>query len=447
MTEKQDLNKLTPFTDMGEVEKNENTPTEMMIVGVGGGGSNAVRNMYTKHRLDNIRYVVCNTDSQALEKSGVPTQLLLGPNVTKGRGAGNRPEVARQAAEESEEDIRALFASDPHPNMVFVTAGMGGGTGTGAAPIVARIAKELDILTVGIVTIPFLFEGMPKIQKALTYIDELRKHVDALLIINNERLYEIYPSLTIVNAFSMADDILSVAAGSIIEIIVREGYMNCDFCDVRSTLLNGGTAIISTGYGEGENRVTAAIEDAIRSPLLKNADIYSAKNLLVAIFISPEEEKQMTVSESGELSAFTRRFVNTPDVITGIYFDEEVGDKMKITILAAGFNDSNTTSVPKQQPTTGKNSETPQVIEEDNTITIETMYSPAAVREMKRKSLQLAILTPEQMDNDALLEMFDNEPTYSRSTDFKQRFATASVARSVENAPTENNIKIINFDD
>ena len=371
----------------------------------------------------------------------------MGPNVTKGRGAGNRPEVARQAAEESEEDIRALFASDPHPNMVFVTAGMGGGTGTGAAPIVARIAKELDILTVGIVTIPFLFEGMPKIQKALTYIDELRKHVDALLIINNERLYEIYPSLTIVNAFSMADDILSVAAGSIIEIIVREGYMNCDFCDVRSTLLNGGTAIISTGYGEGENRVTAAIEDAIRSPLLKNADIYSAKNLLVAIFISPDEEKQMTVSESGELSAFTRRFVNTPDVITGIYFDEEVGDKMKITILAAGFNDSNTTSVPKQQPTSGKNSETPQVIEEDNTITIETMYSPAAVREMKRKSLQLAILTPEQMDNDALLEMFDNEPTYSRSTDFKQRFATASVARSVENAPTENNIKIINFDD
>ena len=155
----------------------------------------------------------------------------------------------------------------------------------------------------------------------------------------------------------------------------------------------------------------------------------------------------MTLRESGELSAFTRRFVNTPDVITGIYFDEEVGDKMKITILAAGFNDSNTTSVPKQQPTAGKNSETPQVIEEDNTITIENMYSPAAVREMKRKSLQLAILTPEQMDNDSLLEMFDNEPTYSRSTDFKQRFAAAAVARNTENTATDSNIKIINFDD
>ena len=325
MTE--DIKNLTPFTDMGDCPTEQNVSTEMMIIGVGGGGGNAVRYMYNTRNIEGIRYVVCNTDSQALEKSGIPTQLLLGPTVTKGGGAGNKPDVARAAAEESEEDIAALLSNEPKPNMVFVTAGMGGGTGTGAAPVVARIAKDLGILTVGIVTLPFLFEGLPKIKKALSYIEEMRKHVDALLVINNERLREIYPTLTFMNAFSKADDILATAAGSIIDIIIREGYVNCDFRDVRTTLLDGGTAIISTGYGDGENRVTSAIEDAIRSPLLKNADVYTSKNLLIVIYISPDEDKQMTLTESDELTAFTSKFVNAPDVITGIYFDDEIGDK------------------------------------------------------------------------------------------------------------------------
>ena len=404
--------------------------------------------MYNRRNIDSIRYVVCNTDSQALEKSGIPTRLLLGPTVTKGGGAGNKPDVARAAAEESEEEIAALLTTEPKPNMVFVTAGMGGGTGTGAAPVVARIAKELGILTVGIVTLPFLFEGLPKIKKALSYIEEMRKHVDALLVINNERLREIYPNLTFMNAFSKADDILATAAGSIIEIIIRDGYVNCDFRDVRTTLLDGGTAIISTGYGEGENRVTSAIEDAIRSPLLKNADIYTSKNLLIVVYLSPDEEHQMTLAESDELTAFTSKFVNAPDVITGIYFDDEIGDKMKITILASGFEATDTITIPVPNTTKSDSKNEPAKPAEVDSSAVEQVYGQDAVRDMERKRLQIAILTREQMDNDALLELFDSEPTYNRTTDFKQRLSVAGTVRNTEaSTPVENNSKTINFGD
>ncbi|MBQ8564411.1 MAG: cell division protein FtsZ [Bacteroidaceae bacterium] len=444
----EDIKNLTPFTDLGDAHVEENTSTEMMIIGVGGGGGNAVRYMYNRRNIDSIRYVVCNTDSQALEKSGIPTRLLLGPTVTKGGGAGNKPDVARAAAEESEEEIAALLTTEPKPNMVFVTAGMGGGTGTGAAPVVARIAKELGILTVGIVTLPFLFEGLPKIKKALSYIEEMRKHVDALLVINNERLREIYPNLTFMNAFSKADDILATAAGSIIEIIIRDGYVNCDFRDVRTTLLDGGTAIISTGYGEGENRVTSAIEDAIRSPLLKNADIYTSKNLLIVVYLSPDEEHQMTLAESDELTAFTSKFVNAPDVITGIYFDDEIGDKMKITILASGFEATDTITIPVPNTTKSDSKNEPAKPAEVDSSAVEQVYGQDAVRDMERKRLQIAILTREQMDNDALLELFDSEPTYNRTTDFKQRLSVAGTVRNTEaSTPVENNSKTINFGD
>lgn len=444
----EDIKNLTPFVDLGDAHIEENTSTEMMIIGVGGGGGNAVRYMYNRRNIDSIRYVVCNTDSQALEKSGIPTRLLLGPTVTKGGGAGNKPDVARAAAEESEEEIAALFTTEPRPNMVFVTAGMGGGTGTGAAPVVARIAKELGILTVGIVTLPFLFEGLPKIKKALSYIEEMRKHVDALLVINNERLREIYPNLTFMNAFSKADDILATAAGSIIEIIIRDGYVNCDFRDVRTTLLDGGTAIISTGYGEGENRVTSAIEDAIRSPLLKNADIYTSKNLLIVVYLSPDEEHQMTLAESDELTAFTSEFVNAPDVITGIYFDDEIGDKMKITILASGFEATDSITIPAPNTTKSDYKNEPIKPVDIDDSSLKTIYDEDVVRDMERKRLRIAILTREQMDNDALLELFDSEPTYNRTSDFKQRLSVAGTVRNTESSTTvETNTKTINFGD
>ncbi len=444
-----DLNNLTPFSGMDEEKTvKPEKRTEMMIIGVGGGGGNAVSYMYNKRRIEGIRYVVCNTDAQALAGSGIPTQLLLGPTVTKGGGAGNVPEVARAAAEESEESIIELLSAEPKPNMVFITGGMGGGTGTGATPVIARISKELGILTVGIVTLPFIFEGFLKITKALQYIEEMRKHVDALLIINNERLCEMYPSLTFLDAFSRADDVLATAASSIIEIIVKNGYINCDFRDVRTTLLNGGTAIISTGYGEGENRVTAAIEDAIRSPLLKNADIYTSKKLLIVIYLSPDPKYQMQLSESGEITAFTSRFVNSPDIITGVYFDDTIDEKMKITILASGFdaNDYTEKAEPAELMIDMAQHDIPDVISNS----IKHIYSPDALHELERNRWQIVVLTPEQMNNENLLNLFDSEPTYARSSDFRKRLQNAAagceeVPAEEQQQPVINNMTTINF--
>ncbi len=440
------ISNLTPFIGMGEDQNKEKSPTEMMVIGVGGGGSNAVKYMLKQGPIDCIRYAACNTDAQALENSGIPYKLLLGHT---GLGAGNKPEVARAAAEESVEEIRAMFATTPVPNMVFITAGMGGGTGTGATAVIAREAKAMGILTIGIVTLPFLFEGLPKIKKALAFIEELRSHVDALLVINNERLRNIYPELNFMNAFSKADDILATAAGSIIEIIVKEGYINCDFRDVRTTLLDGGTAIISTGIGEGENRVTEAIENAIKSPLLKNTDIYTSKNLLIVVYLSPDPDKQMTLAESDELTSFTSKFVNEPDNIIGIYFDENLGDKMKISILASGFDATDTISVsPRNGGKKEKVNDVPQPPHADkvDTSEIEREYGHSAMREMERKRWQLAVLTPEQMDNNAVLELFDNEPTYNRSSDFNKRLAEAAMMKPVQPKHEANTgAKTINF--
>lgn len=223
-------------------------PTIIKVVGVGGGGSNAISHMYAQN-VSGVSFVVLNTDRQALNTSPVPERLLIG----NGLGAGNKPEVAKQAAEESADEISALFDDDT--KMVFITAGMGGGTGTGAAPVVAKIARDKGILTIGIVTIPFLFEGTKKILKALAGADEMQKYVDALLVINNERLTEIYPDLDFDNAFGKADDTLTIAARSISELITTEGRINLDFNDVNTTLRDGGVAVISTGYGEGDERV------------------------------------------------------------------------------------------------------------------------------------------------------------------------------------------------
>ena len=238
------------------------------VIGVGGGGNNAVNHMY-EQGIEKVSFLVCNTDWQALKNSPVPNRLLIGPKTTEGLGAGNNPELAREAAEESADDIAREFDDDT--KMVFITAGMGGGTGTGAAPVVARIARDRGLLTIGIVTIPFLFEGEKKIMKALDGAEEMSKYVDALLVVNNEQLTEIYADLDWMNAFGKADDTLSNAARSISELITGHGYMNLDFKDVNTTLRNGGAAIISTGYGEGEHRVSRAIEDALNSPLLKSS--------------------------------------------------------------------------------------------------------------------------------------------------------------------------------
>lgn len=304
-------------------------PVIIKAIGVGGGGNNAVSHMYSEGIKD-VSFVNINTDRQALLHSVVPNILEIGD----GLGAGNIPEKARDFAEESTEEIAALFDDDT--KMVFITAGMGGGTGTGAAPVVARIAKERGLLTIGIVTIPFLFEGQKKIKKAIAGADEMAKYVDALLVINNERLNEIYGDLNFINAFGKADDTLSIAARSISEIITSKGLINLDFNDVNSTLRDGGAAIISSGYGEGDNRVTAAIQDALNSPLLKNRDILGSKKLLFNLFFNPNADFLM--SETNEITNFIGSLNPDVDVIWGVSFDESLGNTVKMTILAAGFD-------------------------------------------------------------------------------------------------------------
>lgn len=327
--DKDNMATLADHLDFGEPDRQNSI---IKVIGVGGGGGNAVNNMY-KQGIHDVSFVVCNTDAQALKDSPVPERLQLG---SEGLGAGNRPEKARQAAEESIDDIKAMLSDGT--KMDFITAGMGGGTGTGAAPVIARVSKELGILTVGIVTIPFKFEGNKKIDQALDGVDEMAKHVDALLVINNERLRKVYPDLSLLNGFAKADDTLSVAAKSIAEIITVRGLMNLDFNDVRTVLKDGGVAIMSTGFGEGEGRVRKAIDDALNSPLLNDNDVYNSQKILLSIaFSSDNGTDGLAMEEMNEINDFMSRFGSNFELKWGIAIDNTLEKKVKITILATGF--------------------------------------------------------------------------------------------------------------
>lgn len=327
--DKDNMATLADHLDFGEPDRQNSI---IKVIGVGGGGGNAVNNMY-KQGIHDVSFVVCNTDAQALKDSPVPERLQLG---SEGLGAGNRPEKARQAAEESIDDIKAMLSDGT--KMDFITAGMGGGTGTGAAPVIARVSKELGILTVGIVTIPFKFEGNKKIDQALDGVDEMAKHVDALLVINNERLRKVYPDLSLLNGFAKADDTLSVAAKSIAEIITVRGLINLDFNDVRTVLKDGGVAIMSTGFGEGEGRVRKAIDDALNSPLLNDNDVYNSQKILLSIAFSSENGTDgLAMEEMNEINDFMSRFGSNFELKWGIAIDNTLEKKVKITILATGF--------------------------------------------------------------------------------------------------------------
>lgn len=327
--DKDNMATLADHLDFGEPDRQNSI---IKVIGVGGGGGNAVNNMY-KQGIHDVSFVVCNTDAQALKDSPVPERLQLG---SEGLGAGNRPEKARLAAEESIDDIKAMLSDGT--KMDFITAGMGGGTGTGAAPVIAQVSKELGILTVGIVTIPFKFEGDKKIDQALDGVDEMAKHVDALLVINNERLRKVYPDLSLLNGFAKADDTLSVAAKSIAEIITVRGLINLDFNDVRTVLKDGGVAIMSTGFGEGEGRVRKAIEDALNSPLLNDNDIYNSQRILLSIAFSSENGTDgLAMEEMNEINDFMSRFGSKFELKWGIAIDNTLEKKVKITILATGF--------------------------------------------------------------------------------------------------------------
>ncbi len=371
-------------------------PSIIKVIGVGGGGGNAVNHMY-KEGIHDVSFVLCNTDSQALGDSPIPTRLQLG---TEGLGAGNRPERGRQAALESMDSIKKML--DDGTRMVFITAGMGGGTGTGAAPVIAQCAKEMGILTVGIVTIPFRFEGVKKIDKALDGVEEISKHVDALLVINNERLREIYPELTLLNAFAKADDTLSVAARSIAEIITVHGTMNLDFRDVTTVLKDGGVAIMSTGFGEGEGRVSQAIENALHSPLLNRNDIFDSKKVLLSIsFCDKDESDQLGMEEMNELHEFMSKFGNDVETKFGLATDSTLGKKVKITVLATGFD----LKVKDEEDDEELNAKTERR---------ERFYGPGT-KTRKRRPRQLYIFGEEDLDNDDVISMVEATPTYKRS--------------------------------
>ncbi|NPA37709.1 MAG: cell division protein FtsZ [Chlorobi bacterium] len=302
------------------------------VIGVGGGGGNAVNYMYNKGIKD-VNFVVCNTDAQALSNSPVPVKIQLGETLTEGRGAGNKPETGKQAAIENLEDVVRVL--EDNTKMIFVTAGMGGGTGTGAAPIIAKAAHEMGILTVGIVTIPFRFEGEKRITQALDGIAEIKKHVDALLIINNEKLRDMYGDLKLSNAFAKADDVLATAAKGIAEIITVHGYINVDFADVETVMKNSGVAIMGSASAEGENRAIDAIQAALDSPLLNNYDISGVQNILLNITSGKDE---ITMDEVGQITDFVQDIVGAnASIIWGTGIDEKLGNKVNVTIIATGF--------------------------------------------------------------------------------------------------------------
>lgn len=324
------------------------------VIGVGGGGGNAVNHMF-KQGIKDVDFIILNTDSQALEKSEVPVKIQLGKSLTEGLGAGNKPERGREAAIESIDEIKEVLAQGT--KMAFITVGMGGGTGTGAAPIVAEAAKELGILTVGIVTIPFKFEGKRRIYQAIEGINNLKKQVDSLLVINNEKLRNIYGNLELSNAFAHADDILTVAAKGIAEIITIHGHMNVDFADVNTVMSNSGVALMGKGKSEGDNRAIEAIKTALESPLLSNNNIRGAKNILLNVTSNKEE---ITMDEIGTISDYIQEVSgNNADVILGTGTDENLENEIAVTIIATGFSEN---SIPELVAHKGENGE-----EESNT--------------------------------------------------------------------------------
>jgi cell division protein FtsZ len=310
------------------------------VIGVGGGGSNAVNHMY-QAGINGVDFMVCNTDQQALDVSPVPLKVQLGSTLTEGRGAGSIPDVGKNAACENIDEIKEIL--NKNTKMVFITAGMGGGTGTGAAPVIARVAKEMGVLTVGIVTMPFFFEGRKRRQQAEQGIEEIRESVDTLLIINNEKLREMCGNLPIAAAFAMADDVLSTAARGIAEIITRTGYINVDFEDVRTVMVDSGVAIMGSATAEGEERASKAVERALASPLLNDNNIEGARYVLLNITFGNQE---VLMDEISEITDYIQEEAgSSADVIWGYGMDETLGDKLSVTIIATGFNSNPNTGV------------------------------------------------------------------------------------------------------
>jgi len=382
------------------------------VIGVGGGGSNAVNYMF-KQGIKGVDFLICNTDQQALDVSPVSDKLQLGGTLTEGMGAGSIPDVGRNAAIESADDIKGIF--DPGTKMVFITAGMGGGTGTGAAPVIAQTARELGILTVGIVTLPFLFEGRKRKEQAQKGIEDLRQAVDTLLIINNDKLRQMYGNLKMGEVFAQADNVLTIAAKGIAEIITRTGHINVDFQDVSTVMRNSGVAIMGAAVAEGEDRAVKAVEKALASPLLNDNDIKGARYILLNMEYGSQE---ITMDEIADITDFIQEEAGaSADIIWGYGDNEDLEEGLSVTVIATGFElDSNENSV---QTTTASGVKVHKL--EDNTqIAPSSGFSqPQAKPEVETPKMGLDpfIKTPEEPQTQGTIEFKLDNPTENIPTE------------------------------
>ncbi len=395
----------------------KNQSNVIKVIGVGGGGSNAINHMF-QQGIKGVDFVICNTDAQALQNSGVPNKIQLGVNLTEGLGAGANPEVGEKSAIESLEDIRRML--DTNTKMVFITAGMGGGTGTGAAPIIAKMAKELDILTVGIVTMPFQFEGKMRIAQAQAGIENLRAHVDSLIVINNNKLREVYGNLGFKAGFSKADEVLSTASRGIAEVITHHYTQNIDLRDAKTVLSNSGTAIMGSASSSGQNRAHEAIKKALDSPLLNDNKITGAKNVLLLIVSGSEE---ITIDEIGEINDHIQEEAgHGANIIMGVGEDEELGEAISVTIIATGFN--------VEQQAEFSNTEVKKVIH--------ALEDEQALEQDLSKEREPAIITP-----DIILEK-EKEKVVKYVLEEEQEDEIKPVVNEIDLIPTTEIIKNIN---
>ena len=412
----------------------ENKSSIIKVLGVGGGGGNAVTYMY-QQGIHNVNFVICNTDVQALKKSNVPVKIHLGE-----LGAGGKPEVGRQAALDSIDKIREVLETGT--KMVFVTAGMGGGTGTGAAPVIARIAKELGILTVAIVTIPFRFEGPQRIKQAFEGINELKDHVDSLLVIDNEKLREMYGNLKLSDCFSKADNVLTMAAKGIAELITLPGQVNVDFADVQTIMTGGGITVMGSASASGDNRARKSVEAALNSPLLNNSDITGARRILLNI-TSGIGENEVTMDELGEITDIVTRSAKNASMIWGTGNDEALGDAVNVTIVATDFQETvlfDQMLIPtgkhepvKVQVQLSQNSDEPVKAKSNQTVpagNVQPEYyireTPVATQtkikwdfaepdtEVDTETLERANSYPSILDENANIDELENVPAYIR---------------------------------
>ena len=381
------------------------------VIGIGGGGVNSVDYMYNTG-ITGVNFAVCNTDEQSFKGVNVPVKVILG----EGLGTGGKPEKGKEEFDKSVKEVEKILADGT--KMVFIASGMGGGTGSGAAPLLAKMAKERGILTVGIVTIPFLFEMVPRIIKALNAVDELSQYVDALIVINNERLKECYPGFSLEKAFEKPNEVLAMAVKSIAEIITLKGIINRDFNDVKSTMKDSGVALVSYGFGQGEDRLDKAIQAALDSPLLNNSDIYNAKRIL--FYLSFKKDSNFIVEELNQsIDTFTARFDKHIELIWGFGVDEslEEGQEIKFTIIATGFGIKDIPDIEKW-----RDEELLRKMQEDDEIRRANEERIAAAYNPKNQYVKInrvlpssiVVLSMDEMDDDKLIQFLEDHPTYNR---------------------------------